>query len=95
MVSIISQRGIKRRVVDILGAFIIILVTFMCFLRGIYGTEITDEIFAVSEATLVEQGATPFVNNWTQTPGFSIFNIWFVWAYKTIVGSYEGYFFIF
>lgn len=92
MVSIISQRGIKRRVVDILGAFIIVLVTFMCFLRGIYGTEITDEIFAVSEATLVEQGATPFVNNWTQTPGFSIFNIWFVWAYKTIVGSYEGIF---
>lgn len=35
------------------------------------GIELTDEAFYVSESYLVQKGAVPFVDNWTQSPGFT------------------------
>lgn len=92
MVYIKKQRKIANLLIGLVLITAVIGVIFASVLRLFYGTEITDEIFAISEAALVDQGATPFVNNWTQTPGFSVFNVWIIWIYRMIFRSYEGIF---
>ena len=51
----------------LIGAFVLL------FLRAQRGVELTDEGWYVAEPFLVSQGQLiPYVNNWTQSPGFSI-----------------------
>lgn len=42
------------------------------FYRMFFGIDLTDSSWYVAEPYLVSKGAIPYVNNWTQTPGFSI-----------------------
>lgn len=37
-----------------------------------YGIDLTDETWYVAEPYVVAQGAVPYVDNWSQTPGFTI-----------------------
>ena len=55
-----------------------------------YGVEITDEAHYVAEGYIVSQGATPFINMWSQSPGFAFLNAPFILFYVFITGSTSG-----
>ncbi len=61
----------NRKWVLIDGALISIGVIAI-FYRMFFGIDFTDSSWYVAEPYLVSEGAVPYVNNWTQTPGFSI-----------------------
>ena len=82
----------KFLLLNIMLQILAIIITIASFFRIFWGTEITDEILAISETDLLLQGATPFVNNWLQTPGFTIFIAGLIKLYKSINNSYEGIF---
>lgn len=71
--------------------FIIICVILM-IIRCFFGIELTDEAYYIAEARLVAHGAVPFVNNWTQVPGYTIFYAWLVWLYEYFLPSLTGIF---
>lgn len=50
----------------------------------------TDEMWYVAEPFVVSQGAIPYVNNWTQAPGFSIPLALLYKLFLTIRGGTEG-----
>lgn len=58
--------------------------------RMFFGVATTDEMFGISEAALLENGATPYVDNWTQTAGFSIFAAPILFLFHFLKGNYEG-----
>jgi len=60
--------------------------------RLFFGVEITDEAYYIAEARLVAQGAVPFVDNWTQTPGHVLFYFWLVPLFESVSRSTEGLF---
>lgn len=62
------------------------------FVRIFLGTEISDEAFYTAEAMLVNQGATPFVDNWTQAPGATLLYAPLVKLYQWFVPNMEGVF---
>lgn len=71
---------------------VIAIVISYCLLwnRIRYGIDFTDESWYVAEPYIVSQGAIPFVNNWTQAPGFSIPLAIFFKLYVLISGGTEG-----
>lgn len=77
---------------NIILFLIVIFVVSVSVVRLFYGTEITDEAYNIAESRLVAQGAVPFVNNWTQSPGYVLLYFWLVPLYEAITGSTEGIF---
>lgn len=69
-----------------------LFVTLFMFWRCFYGAEITDEMLPLGEAWLVLNGATPYVDEWFTSSGFSIFWAPFLAFYLFINGSTEGIF---
>lgn len=60
--------------------------------RAKYGIDFSDESWYVAEPYIVSEGAIPFVNNWTQAPGFTIPLALFFKAFTAITGGTEGIF---
>lgn len=58
--------------------------------RMFIGVATTDEMFGISESILLVNGATPYVNQWTQTAGFSIFAAPILSLFHYFKGDYEG-----
>ncbi len=73
-----------------------ILITIICFLcmiyRVRYGVDFSDEAWYVAEPYIVSQGATPYVDLWTQASGFT-FPLCFIYdIFIKINKSTEGIF---
>ncbi len=74
-------------------AIIIMLeVTFFTILKLSFGVELTDEAYSVAESYLVSKGALPFVDNWSQMPGWTLLTAPFVKLYTIINHDTEGIF---
>lgn len=65
-----QYHSITGKIFTISTGALTICILILSIIRIFYGIEITDEIFIISESVLVNSGATPFVDNWSQTPGF-------------------------
>jgi len=72
--------------------FIVIATLILSFIHIFVGVDIADEAFYAAEAMLVNQGATPFVNNWTQAPGATMIYSFWVKLYQLFVPDMEGIF---
>ena len=69
---------------------IICLVCMVCRIR--YGVDFSDEAWYVAEPYIVSQGATPYVDLWTQASGFT-FPLCFVYdIFVSLNNSTEGIF---
>ncbi|SEA32522.1 hypothetical protein [Selenomonas ruminantium] len=86
---------IQERIADGFALFVIVIVLFFSIIRLFYGVELSDESYAVAETYLVAEGALPYVNNWSQMPGFTMLLAPFVKAYTVIVGGTDGIFLFF
>lgn len=64
---------------------------FFLFNRLRFGVELTDESWYVAESYIVSQGAVPFVNNWSQAPGFTL-PLAFIFKMYTAIHGTEGIF---
>ena len=69
-----------------------ILTGFMIF-RILHGVDYTDESWHVAEPYLVSQGKIPYVNNWSQAPGFTIPLAFAYYIYSSIAGTAGIYMF--
>ena len=67
-----------------------VIVIVLSWVRLSLGIALSDEAYYVAEARLLAQGAVPFVNNWTQTPGHTIIYFWLVPLFENITGGTEG-----
>lgn len=85
----------QEKIVDIFSLLIIGIVLFMTIFRLFFGAELTDEAYSVAETYMVSEGALPFVNNWSQMPGWSLLRAPFIRLYTTIVGGTDGIFLFF
>jgi len=54
-----------------------------------FGVDFTDESWYVADAYIVSQGAIPYLDNWTQTPGYALPLALFFKAYSLLCGT-EG-----
>jgi len=77
---------------NVMLALVTLALLAASFHRLFYGVEITDEAYYVAEARLVAQGAIPFVNNWTQSPGHVLLFFWLVPLFEWLSGGTEGVF---
>lgn len=75
---------------------IIFILCTIAILFGVYrcllGVDIGDEALYISDPMFVAHGATPYVNNWLQTPGFSFFLAPVVALYELFIPTHEGIF---
>lgn len=85
----------QNAIVNIICLLIIGIVLLFTIVRLFYGVELTDEAYAVAETYMVSKGALPFVNNWSQMPGFTLLLAPFVKIYTTIAGGTDGIFLFF
>lgn len=83
----VNVRCIKFTIL-IIGIITILFGLYRCFL----GADISDEILYISDPFFVANGATPYVNNWLQTPGFSFFMAPVVKLYELFVPTHQGIF---
>lgn len=85
----------QNAIVNIMALVMIGIILLLTIVRLFYGVELTDEAYAVAETYMVSKGALPFVNNWSQMPGFTLLLAPFVQIYTTIVGGTDGIFLFF
>lgn len=57
-----------------------------------FGIDFTDQSWYVAEPYIVSEGAVPYADNWSQTPGFTIPLALFTKLYTFFTGSTEGIF---
>ena len=86
------MKQLKHLPILIFSVLIVFAAIALSFIRIFLGTEITDEAFYTAEAMLVNQGATPFVDNWTQAPGATLLYAPLVKLYQWFVPNMEGVF---
>ena len=96
MIEINTKDTISKSKTSTCFTIMFFIITFIVLLlsliRLFFGVELTDEIFTLSEANLILQGSVPYVNNWSQTPGFSIFTTWIIQLHKSLFNTFEGIF---
>ena len=78
----------RKIVIFILCTITILFGVYRCLL----GVDIGDEALYISDPMFVAHGATPYVNNWLQTPGFSFFLAPVVALYELVIPTHEGIF---
>lgn len=83
----INVRHIKITILGI-GIITVLISIYRCLL----GVDIGDEALYISDPLFVAHGATPYVNNWLQTPGFSFFLAPVVALYELFVPTHQGIF---
>lgn len=83
------------RLINAFAIIVIGIVLLFTIVRLFFGAELSDEAYAVAETYMVSEGALPFVNNWSQMPGFTLILAPFVKLYTLIVGGTDGIFLFF
>lgn len=79
-----------------LGAiFVCVIILALTIVRLFFGVELSDEAYSVAETYMVANGALPFVNNWSQMPGWTLLIAPFVKLYVLIAGGTDGIFLFF
>lgn len=78
------------RAVDMFALIVIGIVLIFTIARLFFGVDLTDEAYTVAETYMVANGALPFVNNWSQMPGYTLLLAPFVKIYTWAVGGTEG-----
>jgi hypothetical protein len=85
----------QNGIINIFALVIIGIILFFTIVRLFFGAELSDEAYAVAETYMVSKGALPFVNNWSQMPGFALILAPFVKMYTFIAGGTDGIFLFF
>lgn len=81
----------NRNLYLIIFQWLIILIGYALLWNRIrFGIDFTDESWYVAEPYIVANGAIPYVNNWTQTPGFTLPLALLFKLYVMIIGGTEG-----
>lgn len=83
------------KIVNAIGFFIIAAVCAFTIIRLFYGAELSDEAYSVAETYLVSNGALPFVNNWSQMPGYTLLLAPFMKVFTVISNGTDGVFLFF
>ena len=89
------KNKIYEKLANYYGIFVIGVVFFLTIGRLFYGVELSDEAYTVAETYMVSEGALPFVNNWSQMPGYTLLLAPFVRVYTMIFGGTDGIFLYF
>lgn len=76
----------------IITCILFITTVLFCIYRCVLGADIGDEALYISDPMFVAHGATPYVNNWLQTPGFSFFLAPVIALYELCIPTHEGIF---
>ena len=84
-----------ERVVNECAILVIGVVVVFTIARLFFGAELSDEAYSVAETYMVSKGALPFVNNWSQMPGWTLLLAPFVKIYTLLVGGTDGIFLFF
>lgn len=99
VIQVERKTGLMRKERDatgkIIAGILAALIIVFTILRSFFGTELTDEALQIAETRLILQGGVPYVNNWLQTPGFTIFMLPLFKIYELAVPSREGLFIFF
>lgn len=82
--------NVEEKISKIFACIIIGIVFGFTIIRLFYGAELSDEAYTVAETYMVSRGALPFVNNWSQMPGYTLLLAPFVKIYTMIVGGTDG-----
>ena len=77
---------------EIITFILVISTVLLSVYRCLLGADIGDEALYIGDPLLVAHGATPYVNNWLQTPGFSFFLAPVVGLYGLFVPNHQGIF---
>lgn len=85
-----SRRTFLNHILRVVEVLVILTLYCLLLYRVRYGIDFTDESWYVAEPYVVANGAIPFVNQWTQAPGFSIPLSIISLIYVQICGSTEG-----
>lgn len=85
-----SKEQNNRKVYCIFTSMLCFAVIILSFTRIFLGVPVSDESYAIAESYIVSEGAIPFVNNWSQMPGFTLLLAPFVYMYTHITGTTEG-----
>lgn len=78
-----------------LAVLVIGAVLAFTIIRLFYGAELTDEAYSAAETYMVSEGALPFVDNWSQMPGFTLLLAPFVKVFTVVSGGTDGIFLFF
>ncbi len=82
-------------VVNACAVLVMGVVVVFTIARLFFGAELSDEAYSVAETYMVSKGALPFVNNWSQMPGWTLLLAPFVKIYTFLVGGTDGIFLFF
>lgn len=82
-----NSKKIFNNIIRYFVLFVFAITMLSCFIRLFFSAELTDEAYAIAESYMVSEGALPFVNNWSQVPGFTLLIAPFIWLYTTITGG--------
>ena len=80
----------KKQYLFIFQCFIILSGYALLWNRIRFGIDFTDESWYVAEPYIVANGAIPYVNNWTQAPGFTLPLALLFKLYVVLNGGTEG-----
>lgn len=83
------------RLINVFVIIIVGIVLFFTVARLFFGADLSDEAYAVAETYMVSKGALPFVNNWSQMPGFTLLLAPFLKLYTLAAGGTDGIFLFF
>lgn len=75
---------------DVLGVLLAAFVLTFAVYRLFFSVELSDEAYSVAENYLVARGGLPFVNNWSQMPGYTLLLAPFTYIYVNILDGTEG-----
>lgn len=88
-----KHRYSKKQYVEFgMMIFLIVWVAGYSFYRIFWGVEISDEMFYIADASLVNNGGVPFVNMWMQTAGAALLYAPLIKVYELINGGMDGIF---
>lgn len=83
------------KIITISAFFVIGVVVLFTIARQFFGAELSDEAYSVADTYMVSEGALPFVNNWSQMPGWPLVLAPFMKIFTLINGGTEGIFLYF
>ena len=80
----------NESLINLLSLLVVAIVLALTIVRLFYGVDLTDEAYTVGESYMVAKGALPFVNNWSQMPGYTLLLTPFINIFTSIKGGTEG-----
>lgn len=86
---------IIEKVINVFAVLVMVVVVVFTMTRLFFGVDLSDEAYSVAETYMVSKGALPFVNNWSQMPGWTLLLAPFVKLYTIFTGGTDGIFLFF